>query len=324
MQFGSHYFVSYEVADLKFNKHKTSCESSNLSENGTKMLTCHALLGLCLMCAKFSEASWYSNFLGTKTEIEPPRTSSPDKVVPSVSTAISNAPAEVLSQPIAISKTITNVAKYSVTKRHSNSSTTPEKHSFDNYLNKRIHENVVRLGELTELLFIGDTAFYRISKNRTRWSALERDYAAINLGSPGDRTEHLLHRFKEASILSGINASSPLVIAMIGASNANVGDSPSAIVSGVSATITTIKDNLKSPKIVLLSLLPRLGKAVSGIIVATNSLLEAKYGSKKESDIEYLDIYGNFLTNKTINLSLFMADKVNMNLAGQVFLYNEN
>ena len=286
------------------------------------MLTRHALLGICLMCAKFSAASWYSNFFGAKTELEPPKTSAPDMFSPPIPTSISNAPAEILSSSTSIGKSATNVTKSPAAKRHNNSSTTPEKHSFDNYLNKRIRENVARLGEITELLFIGDTAFYRISKNRTRWSVLERDYAAINLGSPGDRTEHLLHRFKESSILSGINASSPLVIAMIGASNANVGDSPSAIINGVSATITTVKKILKSPKIILLSLLPRLPKAVSDIIVATNSLLEAKYGSKKENDIEYLDVYGDFLTNKSINLSLFMADKANMNLAGQVYLYN--
>ena len=296
-----------------------------------KIVTRHALLGLCLLCAKLSGASWYSSFLGAKTEIEqvPPTTkdkgSSPDKAVPPIQTAISDSPSKVLSTPNSISgiskSAALNVTKTPVLKRQHNSSTIPERHSFDNYLNKRIRENVVRLGEITELLFIGDTAFYRISKNKTRWSELERDYAAINLASPGDRTEHLLHRFEVSSILSGINANNPLVIALIGSSNANVGDSPSAIINGVSAAIKSIRSGLRNPKILLLSLLPRFGKAVSEIVVATNTLLEAKYGSKKESEIEYLDVYRDFLANKTLNLSLFMADKANMNLAGQVFLY---
>lgn len=285
-----------------------------------KMMTLYAFFGLCLLCAKFSAASWYSNFLGTKTAVEPLKSSAPDKAGSPVSTGISDTPAKATTASSLISNSATNVTKSTAAKRHSNSSTTPEKHSFDNYLNKRIRENVIRLGEITELLFVGDTAFYRISKNKTRWSLLERDYAAINLGSPGDRTEHLLHRFREASLLSGINASNPLVIAMIGASNANVGDSPSAIINGVSATIATIKNCLRSPKIILLSLLPRGVKASANIVVATNTLLEAKYGSKKEDDIEYLDVHGDFVANKSINLNLYMTDKANLNLAGQVFL----
>jgi hypothetical protein len=82
-------------------------------------------------------------------------------------------------------------------KRDLNATIVPIKHSFDDYLLKKVEENVQRLGGMTNLIFIGDSFFYKVSKSKARWSSFEEKNAALNLGSPGDRSEHVLYRFRE-------------------------------------------------------------------------------------------------------------------------------
>ena len=261
---------------------------------------------LLLAIANQATASWFSKLFGYPDVTEGPSTKDPPILTPPAHSI--NANDEKLKSP---------ALKGTTFKRYPNATTNPMKHNFDNYQIKRIKENVERLGSMSEAIFLGDSVFYRICRNKTRWSHLEKKYAAINLGSPGDRTEHLLHRFSDGRILSNITSTSPLVVAMIGASNALLGDTPSSIIDGVSATILLLNTHLRSPKIVLLSLLPRYTRPTADIISATNALLEAQYNSSQS--IIYVDVAKIFLfANDTINFAMYSPDRITPNAAGQV------
>jgi hypothetical protein len=94
-------------------------------------------------------------------------------------------------------KAVAEKATPPIKKRDLNTTIVPIKHSFDDYLLKKVEENVQRLGGMTKLIFIGDSFFYKVSKSKARWSSFEEKNAALNLGSPGDRSEHVLYRFRE-------------------------------------------------------------------------------------------------------------------------------
>ena len=263
-------------------------------------------LMLLLIFSNVALASWLSSLFGFKDDLK--KTSS-----------------DVAKAPVSsgLNVTETNIKNGSVTKssskRSTNSTITPMKHSFDDFLLKKVWENVDRLGSICELIFIGDSFFYKVSKNKARWTLLENNYGAINLGSPGDRSEHLLHRYSNGNILSNITAVSPLVVLMVGISNANHGDSPSAIVDGISATIKLLKMHLKKPKILLMSLLPRLAAPVGPILTAVNAILQEKYGLVTQNGTYYLDITSVFITwNATLKYDLLNPDKITPNAAGQV------
>jgi hypothetical protein len=263
---------------------------------------------LLLATANQATASWFSKFFSYPEVKEGPSAKDPP----------------IVTSPTNSTKSFEEILKSTTLrpttfKRFSNATTNPVKHNFDNYQVKKIKENVERLGSMAEALFLGDSVFYRICRNKTRWSHLEKNYAAINLGSPGDRTEHLLHRFSDGRILSNITSTSPLVVAMIGASNALLGDTPASIVDGVSAALLLLNKYLISPKIVLLSLLPRYTRPTGEIIAATNKLLESQYSANTSQSIIYVDVSKIFLfENGTINFAMYSPDRITPNAAGQV------
>ena len=260
---------------------------------------------LLLVFCNVAFASWFSSLFGFNDESKKP------------SSDISPIP------PIFSNSTATMIKRGPVSKatpkRFANSTTIPTKHTFDDYLLRKVKENVERLGSISELVFIGDSFFYKVSKNRTRWTALENKYGAINLGSPGDRSEHLLHRCSNGNILSNITAEGPLVVVMMGISNANLGDSPNAIVDGITATISLVNLHLRNPKFLLMSLIPRLAPPVGPILTAVNAILKEKYGLEKQNGTEYLDITKIFINeNATLNYALLNSDKITPNADGQV------
>lgn len=284
----------------------TIANSDNLSLRFKMFQLCIFISLVLLATANQASASWFSRLFGYPEVTEGPSTKDPP-IVTTNSTKSNN--------EIPKSSTL----KATTFKRYPNATTNPVKHNFDNYQVKRIKENVERLGSISEAIFLGDSVFYRICRNKTRWSHLEKNYAAINLGSPGDRTEHLLHRFSDGRILSNITSASPLVVTMIGASNALLGDTPSSIIDGVSATIRLLNKHLRSPKIVLLSLLPRYTRPTAEIIAATNALLESQYSANTSQNVIYVDVAKIFLfENETINLAMYSPDRITPNPAGQV------
>jgi hypothetical protein len=132
-------------------------------------------------------------------------------------------------------------------RRNHTTSILPSKHTFDDYLVKKMMESVNRLGKMSQLLFIGDSFFFKFPKANNKWTTLESKYGAINLGAPGERTEHILNRFQNGHILKNITTKRPMVLAMIGSSNVIAGDQPNSILHGIDAVINLMTLHLSSP-----------------------------------------------------------------------------
>ena len=199
-----------------------------------------------------------------------------------------------------------NTTAKSIPPRKFNASVTPAKHSFDAYLGRKMVDTTKRLGSMASLIFVGDSLFYKLSKNATYWNNYEKNYAAINLGSPADRTEHLLYRFRNGTILKNITSNSPLVVIGIGSANINIGDTPEAVTNGVTNVLNVFRQYLKSPKFVLLSLIPRAVNETNRRTAAVNQMFEAMSKDSQNKDITFLDIAPLYLTpNKTLNSKLF-------------------
>jgi len=163
---------------------------------------------------------------------------------------------------------------------------------FCSYLMRKVMENIERLGSMSKLLILGDALFYKLSKTKERWQPLEQRYAAINLGAPGDRTENILKRFEDGQHLLNITSEGPTMLLQVGASNALLRDSPSAIMAGIDAVLSLLRTHLKKPRFILLSLLPRgfPGAPVNETIREVNKLLSAEYGLKRHEDVEYANV----------------------------------
>lgn len=99
-----------------------------------------------------------------------------------------------------------------------------------------------------------------------------------------------------------------------------MGDQPTAVVTGVLEVVKLLRTYLKNPKILVLSMIPRnSGKPVDSIIMEVNKLLEATFVTKKEKNVDYLDVAKPFLSaNGTVKAELFTTDRINPNAAGQV------
>ena len=264
------------------------------------------ILMLLVIFSNVALASWFSRLFGFKDNVKEP---SSDVAKAPISSILNITHVNIKHGPIPKSSS----------KRSANASIIPAKHNFDDFLLKKVWENVDRLGPICELIFVGDSFFYKVSKNKTRWALLENNYAAINLGSPGDRSEHLLYRYSNGNLLSNITAVGPLVVLMVGISNANQLDSPNAIVNGINATIRLLKMHLKRPRILLMSLLPRMAAPVGAILDAVNAILLENYNLVKRNGMEYLDVARIFINdNATLKYELLNADKITPNAAGQV------
>jgi hypothetical protein len=76
-------------------------------------------------------------------------------------------------------------------------------------------ESISRLGHLTQVIFIGDSTFYRLSKDRKIWEELERKHAAIMMACSSDKTENILYRLNHSLDFTEITTT-PLIFVMIG------------------------------------------------------------------------------------------------------------
>jgi len=199
--------------------------------------------------------------------------------------------------------------------RSINAAMTPTKHSYDEVLQKRTEFIVSKYGACSKLIIIGDSVLERIRKNNTLWRPLEDNYCAINLASPGDCTEHVLHRFENGKYLKNIT-NSPLVIIMIGTNNIVLGDSPLDVVKAVNELIKLIKANVKNVSILLYGLLPRNNPSFSKLSLTFNKYMKENI----PDNVTFVDISNKYLQGDNINPKLFLSDRLHPNAMGTSIL----
>lgn len=145
-------------------------------------------------------------------------------------------------------------------------------------------------------------------------------YRVMNLGSPGDRTEHLLFRLSNQEVMSSLS-NAKLVVLMIGTNNIGIGDSVDSVYNGVATVVEKIKQIFPSKiHIVLLSILPRASVGLSSAIEAVNMRLATKY--LENSNVHFMNVYDKFVdSSRKPNEKMFMPDRIHPSARGyQVLL----
>jgi len=201
--------------------------------------------------------------------------------------------------------------------RNASSSITPVRHPLEHFMIRRNKEMLNRLGSTCKLLFLGDSIVYKLGRNQSLWEPLEKQYSAINLGSPGDKTENILNRLKNG-IMRNVTAT-PLIVLQVGTNNAGVGDTEEFVFNGVSVVVEKLKEVLPGSKLLLLTILPRSTTQLNDIVVKANSKLTSKYTG--DSLVTVVDANKAFLTaSGEQNKALFLSDLLHPNAQGSALL----
>lgn len=127
---------------------------------------------------------------------------------------------------------------------------------------------------------------------RAVWDARFAPLGAINLGISGDRTEHVLWRFRRGDY-DGLHPAAAVV--MIGTNNLGSGHAPEQVADGVRAIVDEMRDRWPSARVLLLGVFPR-GQAQSDAfreqVRALNSRLK---GVADDRRVFFKDIGAGFL-----------------------------
>lgn len=112
-----------------------------------------------------------------------------------------------------------------------------------------------------DVLFLGDslTARWEV-EGKNAWTGLPSGWKSAHYGLGGDRTQNLLWRIGAGRELAGID---PKVIVLLIGTNNIGGDSPAEIAAGVKAILSELRKQKPKSHVLLLGLLPRLGKPVA-------------------------------------------------------------
>ncbi len=180
------------------------------------------------------------------------------------------------------------------------STTTPAVHSPDRHAGF-LAEIAARKGDI-DLVFVGDSitdGWRKVGKKI--WDSTFAPLKALNLGSSGDRTEHVLWRMQDGE-LEGYQAK--LFVVMIGTNNTKGRDSATAIANGAQAIISQITATQPQAKILLLGIFPRGPRTFGGVfddavkkmetIRAINADLSKRSLGKA---VRYLDLSDKFLVD---------------------------
>jgi len=213
------------------------------------------------------------------------------------------------------------------------------------YWQKRLGEISTRMEqpdslEDVRLLFLGDsiTDFWTMGDNpwfpgavggRAVWDesfgGADPSRLGLNLGSSGDRTEHLLYRIQPRSggglgELDRPDLNPDAVVLMIGINNSWDAETPAvdSVVAGVRAVVAAVHARKRQARIVLQSLLPtQEPERNAGLVVPVNAALAAfALEPDQAGHVRYLDLYPAFLGSDGQQNRAFFMDAVHPNEAG--------
>ncbi|MFT5288247.1 MAG: lysophospholipase L1-like esterase [Planctomycetota bacterium] len=123
-----------------------------------------------------------------------------------------------------------------------------------NELKDRVREGPV------DLLMIGDSIVFRWERDgREVWETFYGERNAVQIGSSGDYTDHVLWRIQNGALET---ATPKLTVLLIGTNNTGLRKDPAEETAyGIEAIIKEIKKRMPGSKILLLAILPRGNRA---------------------------------------------------------------
>ncbi|MFK7851812.1 MAG: GDSL-type esterase/lipase family protein [Akkermansiaceae bacterium] len=161
----------------------------------------------------------------------------------------------------------------------------------------------VRKGPV-DLLMIGDSIVFRWERQGKKvWDEFYGKRRAVQIGSSGDYTDHILWRLQNGAIAG---ADPKLTVLLIGTNNTGLrGDPPEETAYGIFAIVQEIRKRLPNSKILLLGIFPRGNyaeatdthkKRLDQITHANHAVNKIIKGYADEKIIFYRDLGKVFLT----------------------------
>jgi len=184
----------------------------------------------------------------------------------------------------------------------------------------RHHNNRVQwcTEQPVDLLMVGDSIVFGWSRVGTPvWNEFYGDRNAVNIGSSGDRTYHMLWHFQNGGLAGMADHNPKLVLVMIGTNNRGEPEQHGADTAyGILALLKEIHAQLPESKILLMPIFPR-GQTPEDVGRLRNDEINAIIQTYVDNETVYwLDIGHVFLNEDgTMNREL-MPDALHPNEAG--------
>jgi len=179
------------------------------------------------------------------------------------------------------------------------------------------------------MLLIGDSITYGWRDQQELWQLHfrnpHRGVQALNLGVAGDRTEHLLYRWRSRSAGGMGHVDSPhlhpaVVMLMIGTNNLFVPEeSPDETVEGIFTVVRAIEGRFPTATIILCSLLPvdpahHPQPAIK--VPRINALLAQRVAALGDGPLVWLDLQASMVGQDGQPQATLFADPVHLNAEG--------
>lgn len=164
------------------------------------------------------------------------------------------------------------------------------------------HENRKRwvAEQDVDLLMVGDSIAFRWSREgKAVWKEFYGDRNAVNIGSSGDKTQHMLWHFLHGG-LDGLAERNPkLVVVMIGTNNRGDPDKHGTDTAyGVLALLKEIHARLPESKVLLLAIFPRGDKPDSRGRIRNDEINRILKTYADGETVYWLDIGQTFLDDQ--------------------------
>lgn len=151
-----------------------------------------------------------------------------------------------------------------------------------------------------DLLMVGDSIVFGWSrKGKKIWDEYYSDRNAVNIGSSGDRTYHMLWHFQNGG-LAGMKEQNPkVVLMMIGTNNRGIPELNGADTAyGILALLKEIHSQLPESKIVLMPIFPRGQTPDNSGRIRNDKINSIIRGYADDETVLWLDINHVFLDDK--------------------------
>jgi len=185
---------------------------------------------------------------------------------------------------------------------------------------RKHHENRKRwcTEQEVDLLMVGDSIVFGWSRiGQPVWNEFYGERKAVNIGSSGDRTYHMLWHFQNGG-LDGMKEHNPeVVVVMIGTNNRGEPEQNGADTAyGVLALLKEIHAKLPESKILLLAIFPREEKPDSVGRIRNDQINQILQTYADNQTVYWLDLSHVFLNDDGTIRRVLMPDALHPNVEG--------
>jgi beta-glucosidase len=169
-----------------------------------------------------------------------------------------------------------------------------------------------------DLLMVGDSIVFQWGRRgKDVWNEYYGERNAVNIGSSGDRTYHMLYHFQNGG-LDGMKERNPkCVVLMIGTNNRGEPDKQGTDTAyGVLALLKEIHAKLPESKILLLAIFPRGDKPDDKGRLRNDQINAIIKGYADNETVYWLDLEDVFVNEEGILNREFMPDGLHPNVEG--------